>query len=364
MAEFGPAADAGQPQPAVSWTPDGKSLAVVQGGDKLPAIVLVALDTGKVQPVTAPPDSSQGDSTPAVSPTGSSLAFVRNTGTAGNDGGADIWLCDLSGSGLRRLTFDDRGIRGIAWTRDGQDLIYSSNRAGGWHIWRIPAYGGSPKEYTLGGRQAYYPAVGRNRLAFTDSPSVSAIWRVSLSGTPDSDADARPVVRSTAREVSPMYSPDGKKIADVSDQTGNDEVFLCDADGGNRVQVTSLAGPSLGRVRWSPDGKLTDLRGQLRSRAGSLHRGSVCCRQAQACAAECRQTPRFRMTASGSTSSLAARSGKPPRREATRRCWSRKGGPAACGIGGRKVRLLPIAPHFLARPCKWRRRGRGDRSGP
>jgi Tol biopolymer transport system component len=254
IAEFGPAADAGQPMPAVSWTPDGKSLAVVQTGER-PAIVLAAIDTGKLKPITDPPVGSPGDSTPAVSPSGGTLAFVRATGNTGNDGGADIWLCDLTGAGLRRLTFDDRGIRGIAWSRDGQDVIYSGNRVGGWQIWRVPAFGGSPKEYTIGGRQAYYPAVGRNRLAFTDSPTASAIWRAPL-GTPDAAADARPVIRSTGRESSPVYSTDGKRIADISDQTGADEVFVCDADGGNRVRVTSLNGPNIGRLRWSPDGKL------------------------------------------------------------------------------------------------------------
>jgi Tol biopolymer transport system component len=262
IAGFGPAADAGQPMPAVSFTPDGKSLAVVQTGER-PAIVLAALDTGKLKPITNPPDGSPGDSTPAVSPTGGTLAFVRATGSNGNDGGADIWLCDLTGEGLRRLTFDDRGIRGIAWSRDGQDIIYSGNRVGGWQIWRVPAFGGSPKEYTIGGKQAYYPTVGRNRLAFTDSPTVSAIWRVALGsaagsagGAADGTADARPVIRSSGRESSPVYSPDGKRIANISDQTGADEVFVCDADGGNRVRVTRLNGPNIGRLRWSPDGKL------------------------------------------------------------------------------------------------------------
>jgi Tol biopolymer transport system component len=154
---------------------------------------------------------------PVVSPTGSSIAFVRHT----QNEGADIFLCDATGQGLRRLTFDDRGIRGIAWSRDGQDLLYSGHRVGGWRLWRVPAYGGSPRDLVISGKQAYYPAIGRNRLAYTDSPTVSAIWRATLS-TADS-VEERPLIRSTGREVNAVWSPDGTKIADVSDQSGSDE---------------------------------------------------------------------------------------------------------------------------------------------
>ena len=208
VAEFGGApADTGQPLPAVSWTRDGKSLAVVETGEKqLPAIALVSLADGAVRRITQPPEGSEGDSTPAVSPDGNTLAFVRGTGPDG----ADIYLCDLAGGSLRRLTFDDRAIRGIAWTPDGQDVVYAANRAGGWRLWRLPAYGGSPREIAIAGAQAHYPAIapqGR-RLAYTDSPSVSAIWRAAL-GAPDSDE--RPIIRSLGRESAPAYSPDGKQ---------------------------------------------------------------------------------------------------------------------------------------------------------
>jgi Tol biopolymer transport system component len=151
------------------------------------------------------------------------------------------------------LTFDDRAIRGIAWTRDGQDLVYSCNRVGKWRLWRVPAYGGSPRDLAIAGTQAYYPAIGRNRLAYTDSPTVSAIWRATL-GTGDT-VEERPVIRSTGREVSPVWSPDGTKIAGVSDQTGSDEIFVSDANGPNRVQITQLKGPRVGNLSWSPDGK-------------------------------------------------------------------------------------------------------------
>ena len=254
LAKFaGAPADTVQPLPAVSWTRDGKSLAVVETGEKqLPAVALVSLAGGKVRRITTPPEGSEGDSTPAVSPDGNTLAFLRGTGPDS----ADIYLCGLAGGNLRRLTFDDRGIRGIAWTPDGQDLVYAASRnGGGWRLWRLPAYGGSPREIAVAGAQAHYPAIapqGR-RLAYTDSPSVSAIWRAAL-GAPDSAE--RPVIRSFGRESAPAYSPDGKSIADVSDQTGMDEIWVSDAEGGNRLQLTSLKGPRISRPRWSPDGRL------------------------------------------------------------------------------------------------------------
>ncbi|MBZ5725538.1 MAG: hypothetical protein LAP87_11110 [Acidobacteriia bacterium] len=249
----GVAGEEAQPLPALSWTHDGKSLVVVRAaGKQPPALALAPLDSGRLRELTHPPEGSEGDSTPAVSPDGGTLAFVRGTAS----GGADIWLCDLSGGALRRLTFDDSAIRGIAWTPDGHDLLYAGTRAHGSRLWRLPAYGGSPRDLIIAGHDAQYPAISAvgNRLAYTETPSVSSIWRAPLE-TRDSADEARPIIRSSGRETGPKYSPDGKSIADISDQTGADEIWIGDADGGNRVQVTHFNGPALARVRWSPDGK-------------------------------------------------------------------------------------------------------------
>jgi Tol biopolymer transport system component len=254
VAEFPAAGDQAQPFPALAWLRDGESLVVTATSEKqASAIALVNLSDKKITRVTNPPEGSDGDSTPAVSPDGSMIAFVRANGSDG----ADIHLCDPTGGALRRLTFDDRLIRGLSWTPDGHDLVYAANRAGGHRLWRVPAFGGTPREIPIAGRQARYPAVAPagNRLTYSDSPSVSAIWRATL-GPADSPREEHPIIRSPGSESSPVYSPDGKKIVNISDQTGSDELWLSDADGGNRVQITHLGGPRAGRPTWSPDGKM------------------------------------------------------------------------------------------------------------
>jgi len=248
IADLGPAADSAQPEPGISWNPDGKSLVVVQSGEKqLPGLAILTLDSAKLQRITNPTEGQDGDSTPVVSPSGSTIAFVRHTTS-----GADVFLCDGKGQGVRRLTFDDNPIRGVTWTRDEQDVMYSGSRVGGWHLWRVPAYGGSPRQFVMSGKQAYYPSIAKNRLVYADSPTVAAIWRATL---PTDDAEGHAVIRTAGRERNPAWSPNGARIADISDQTGADEIFVSDADGQNRIQVTKLNGPRIGRIAWSPDSK-------------------------------------------------------------------------------------------------------------
>ena len=55
-------------------------------------------------------------------------------------------------------------------------------------------------------------------------------------------------------DVQPRYSPDGNRIAFVSYRSGASEIWTCDSDGSNPVQLTSL-GAQTGFPRWAPDGK-------------------------------------------------------------------------------------------------------------
>ncbi|MEP6819908.1 MAG: hypothetical protein ABJA18_10280, partial [bacterium] len=61
------------------------------------------------------------------------------------------------------------------------------------------------------------------------------------------------LIASTRNDTSPQFSP-GRRIAFQSDRSGQQEIWMCDSDGTNPVQLTSL-NHFAGTPRWSPDGQ-------------------------------------------------------------------------------------------------------------
>ena len=106
----------------LAWTPDGKSLAFADGS----GLFLISTATRERRRLTSPPASIVGDHYPAISPDGRNLAFVRSY----NLNQDDLYVASLENGEPQRLTRDSRDILGVAWTPDGRDLVFSSNRLG------------------------------------------------------------------------------------------------------------------------------------------------------------------------------------------------------------------------------------------
>jgi len=243
----------------LSWSPDGESLAIADQG--LPhgpnCIVSLSMETREKHRLTSPPKDYVGDEVPRFSPDGTILAFVR-THSSGN---SDVYLLpmlrDQPAGEPRRLTFDRSYILGLDWTPDGRGLVFSSDAGGSRNLWKVSTSGGSPERLATASEDGLYPSAARqgHHLAYGKSVADSNIWRISGPGGTGRKTPATRLVASTQRDSEPALSPDGKRIAFVSDRSGSTEVWVCNSDGLNPIQVTAFGGPHLGSPRWSPDGQ-------------------------------------------------------------------------------------------------------------
>jgi len=82
----------------------------------------------------------------AVSPDGKRIAWQSNAVS----GGDEILQADIDGSNVRNLT-QTAGNDGHPWySRDGQWLVFESDRTGNWEIWRMQADGSRQQQLTEG----------------------------------------------------------------------------------------------------------------------------------------------------------------------------------------------------------------------
>ncbi len=142
----------------------------------------------------------------ALSPDGSRIAFMGLYIEA-NDLSGEIYLMNVDGSNIVRLTDNDYWDGEPSWSPDGLKIAF--------------AYG------DFGSRDiAVINADGSNRVQLTTG---------------------------TADDRQPKWSPDGQRILFVSDRDGLDNLYTMNPDGSNITQLTEASGNN-GYPVWSPDG--------------------------------------------------------------------------------------------------------------
>ncbi|MDQ3652164.1 MAG: protein kinase [Acidobacteriota bacterium] len=239
----------------LSWSPDGKLLAFI--GKETPqepnGIYLLTVETGAKRRLTSPPAQYQGDTRAAFSPDGQTVAFTRWV----ESGITDVHLVSTGGGEPRRLTSDNQSMSGVAWSDDGREVVFSSNRGGSFSLWKISISGGAPERLSTGQENSSGPAISRlgHRLAYVQDALDTNIWRVEVPSSTGQRTSAIKFISSTREDISPQYSSDGKRIVFASDRSGSREIWMCDREGANLVQLTFFSGPEVGTPRWSPDSR-------------------------------------------------------------------------------------------------------------
>jgi Tol biopolymer transport system component/DNA-binding winged helix-turn-helix (wHTH) protein len=234
----------------LSWSRDGDLIAYPDRPrpGTSSAIHLYSRSNGVSRRLTTPPEGWNGDLTPVFSPDGKSLAFVRGPGS----GDRDLYVISVAGGRYRRLTTFDRQVRGLAWTSDSREIVFSSNQSGEFGLWRVPSDGGQPEELRVGRESAFFPSITGNRLVYSQGSTGSSILRVSIGSQ---NVSTSRILASSRTESGPQISPDGGRIAFQSVRSGAPEIWLCGKGGEDPRQLTAFGDRQTGSPHWSPDGR-------------------------------------------------------------------------------------------------------------
>jgi Tol biopolymer transport system component len=120
-----------------AWSPDGKSIAFMRSC----AVFITKIDGSEQTQLTSSEDS-EFDWSPAWSSDGQWVVFSRiYNGPGGRGTGSDIYIINVDGSGLARLTNDSGFNSDPAWSPDGQQIAFISDRDGTDHLYIMKSDG-------------------------------------------------------------------------------------------------------------------------------------------------------------------------------------------------------------------------------
>jgi len=176
----------------------------------------------------------------------------------------DIWLLDLDRDGLpTRFSFDAARDVAPVFSQDGSRVAFASNRKGStpaarFDLYQKPSNGIGGEEVLAADNLSKIPTSwspdGRFLLyTLQTNQSFDDVWILPLSG----DRKPIPFLQTRFNEGQGQFSPDGRWIAYVSNESGPDEVYVASFQGpggapGGKWQVSTSGGT---QPRWRGDGK-------------------------------------------------------------------------------------------------------------
>ncbi len=221
---------------------------VYESGTGGPEEMLLLDRTGRA---TAVPLASGSYNNPRFSPDGKLIVYDL----FGQNGNRDVWIYNLALHQATRFSLGGRNSDPI-WSPDGKEIAYTAFVDGNYQIVVRPANGATgervlvsnsvpvfARDWSPDGRFMVYDEFMAGYVA-------AAIWKVAVAG---GSAPSEYIPEDGFSKEQPRISPDGKWIAYVSSEPGQDEVYLESfPERTGKWQVSTGGGI---QPRWSGDGR-------------------------------------------------------------------------------------------------------------
>lgn len=196
------------------------------------------------KPDTSTPEGLFWQTDPAWSPDGAEIAFTSN-----RDGRTHVFAMKADGTGTRPITRTQHSDDHPSWSPDGRWIVFAREGA----IYRVRESGGAGRRVGKGFGAAADPAYSPDgRLIAYDyrqpGYSIKEIYVMNDDGT-----NVRRI--TDLRDVSayPAWSPDGKTLAFQSGVSGHNEIYTVPVTGGTPKRVTTSTTDAI-QPDWTPDG--------------------------------------------------------------------------------------------------------------
>jgi len=216
-------------------------IAFVSDRDGNEEIYAIRASDGKETNLT---NSPRREFDPRVSPDGKAIAFRTMEG-----GNTAIEVMRTDGEGRGALVAGPIEYTGHRWAPNSNRLAYIAIDAGTPVPYLVSSGGGVSTLLTqVPGDDIgdWSPAGDSIVFSVKSGPQMGLYVR-----NPDGVNEFR---RTQTPDHSAVWSPDGKRIAFISDRDGNPEIYLVDAAGDQETRVTSTPAPEYG-LSWSPSSK-------------------------------------------------------------------------------------------------------------
>jgi eukaryotic-like serine/threonine-protein kinase len=253
------------PSPYLDFSGDGRYLVALDGwGGSTPAgLVLISAETGDKVPLTTPGPGAYGDFSPRFSPDGNRVVFSRMRGFGASDLRVLKLTSDMRPAGVPEVLASNQLWNAFpAWTPDGQRLIFASGTMRNARLKMVRAVAGhQPVDLPVADFGICPldvrgdPKSGAVRLIYARKLRNDDIYRVPLAGKERLNRNRRPIplIDSSFVDEFPLYSPDGNRIAFISNRSGSLQLWVCRADGKEPRQLTNLQSADINNLAWSPD---------------------------------------------------------------------------------------------------------------